>query len=126
MLFARRVFLIASIYGVIVLVPGFFSEASLNAMTPPAITHPEFYYGFFGAALAAQFFYFTISRDPIRYRPMMPLAVFAKFTFFAACLLLWLVGRMGLSNIFLGSLIDGVIMVMFAIAYVKTPRDKPV
>ncbi|MBI1261136.1 MAG: hypothetical protein GC184_05375 [Rhizobiales bacterium] len=125
MLFARRVFLIASIYGIIVLLPGFFMEAQFNAMTPPAITHPEFYYGFFGTAFAAQFFYFTISRDPIRYRPLMPFAIFAKFTFFATCLLLWLDGRMVWSNVFLGSLIDGLIMVMFAIAYAKTPRDKP-
>lgn len=123
MLFARRVFLIASIYGVIILLPGFFMEAQFNATTPPALTHPEFYYGFYGAALAAQCLYFMISRDPVRYRPLMPVAVFAKFTFFATCIGLYMSGRMGLSGPFYGSLIDGLLMVLFAVAYVKTPAS---
>jgi hypothetical protein len=46
--FSRIVFLIAGIYGLIVLLPGFFGEKMLAEKMPPPITHPEFYYGFFG------------------------------------------------------------------------------
>jgi hypothetical protein len=37
---------------------------------PPAITHPEFYYGFVGIATAWQVAFVIIGRDPERYRPL--------------------------------------------------------
>ena len=43
---ASRVFRFAGIYGLIVLVPQYFTEVKLGVDYPPAITHPEFYYGF--------------------------------------------------------------------------------
>ena len=46
--FSRIVFLVAGIYGIVVLLPGYFGEKMLAEKMPPAITHPEFYYGFFG------------------------------------------------------------------------------
>jgi|SRR5579872_615904 len=39
--------------------------------TPPAITHPEYFYGFLGGALAWQFLFLVLSTDPVRYRPMI-------------------------------------------------------
>ena len=50
--FSRAVFLLAGIDGIVVLAPGFFSERLLARQMPLAITHPGFYYGFFGVALA--------------------------------------------------------------------------
>jgi hypothetical protein len=44
--FSSIVFLAAGIYGLIVLAPGFFGEKIVAEKMPPAITHPEFYYGF--------------------------------------------------------------------------------
>jgi hypothetical protein len=41
MKFASRVFAAAGIYGLIVLVPQYFTEAKLGQDYPPAITHPE-------------------------------------------------------------------------------------
>ena len=46
MKFARGVFLIAGIWGVAVLVPFYFRFDAVGREAPPAITHPEFYYGF--------------------------------------------------------------------------------
>ncbi len=40
---ARLIFAIAAIYGLVVLVPGLFTEAAFNLASPPAINHPEFY-----------------------------------------------------------------------------------
>jgi len=48
MKFARVVFLVAGIYGLIVLLPQYFLEAKVGLDSPPPITHPEFYYGFIG------------------------------------------------------------------------------
>jgi len=58
-IFATRVYLIAAIYGFLVLVPQYFLEASL---VPPT-THPEQFYGFVGLALVWQFVFVMISRD---------------------------------------------------------------
>jgi hypothetical protein len=41
MTFAKRVFLIAGVYGVLVLAPQYFLEARIGRDFPPPITHPE-------------------------------------------------------------------------------------
>ena len=82
--FSRIVFLVAGIYGLIVLVPGFFSEKMLAEKMPPAITHPEFYYGFFGVAVAWQVAFLIIARDPQRFRPIIPAAILEKLTYCVA------------------------------------------
>ena len=51
MLFARRTFLVAGIYGLVVLLPMYFLEGRIGRDTPPPITHPEFFYGFLGVAI---------------------------------------------------------------------------
>ena len=37
-------------------------------MPPPGMSHPLFYYGFVGVALAWQVAFWLIARDPVRYR----------------------------------------------------------
>jgi len=71
MKFARIVFLIAGIYGILVLTPLYFLEQTIGRETPPPITHPEFFYGFVGVGLAWQIVFLIIARDPLRFRPMM-------------------------------------------------------
>ncbi len=93
MKFARWVFFLATLYGVIVLSPMFFQEAKFGHDYPPAITHPEFYYGFAGSALAWQVLYFVVGLDPIRYRPIMLVAMFAKLCFGLGTALLFALGR---------------------------------
>jgi hypothetical protein len=89
----RLIFTIAGIYGLIVLTPFLFMERALAARTPGGLTHPEYYYGFLGAALVMQLFYLTIGRDPVRYRPLMPLCTLAKLAFFVPVLILFLQAR---------------------------------
>jgi hypothetical protein len=43
MKFARGVFLVAGIYGLLVLTPIYFLEARIGRETPPPITHPEYF-----------------------------------------------------------------------------------
>jgi hypothetical protein len=61
--------------------PQFFLEAQIGRDYPPPITHPEHFYGFVGVALAWQFVFLLIGRDPARYRPLMPIAVLEKLAF---------------------------------------------
>jgi hypothetical protein len=120
--FARSVFLIASIYGVLILVPGFFTERLLGELAPPPLNHPEFYYGFYGAALSWQIVYFLISRDPVRYRPLMLVGFLAKLSFFGTCLVLYFIGRLPPNEVLYGSLVDGVLMGLFLVAYLRMDR----
>lgn len=52
--FARIVYLVAGIVGLLEIIPWYFLESTVNRMQPPAITHPEFYSAFVGIALAWQ------------------------------------------------------------------------
>jgi hypothetical protein len=52
MKFAKVTFLIAGIWGVLVLAPLYFLFDLIGRQDPPPITHPGFYYGFTSVGLA--------------------------------------------------------------------------
>ena len=56
MRFARLTFLIAGIYGLVVMLPQYFLEAKTGRDFPPAITHPEFFYGLLASLWPGRFF----------------------------------------------------------------------
>lgn len=114
--FAKRLFLIAGIYGVLAVAPLFFLEGAIGEQYPPAVTHPEFYYGFAFAALAWQAVYLIMSRDPVRFRPMIPAAMIGKVGFGLSVLVLFALGRLPLAGVPLPS-IDLVLAALFAWAY---------
>jgi hypothetical protein len=116
--FSRIVFLVAGIYGIIVLLPGFFGEKMLAEKMPPAITHLEFYYGFFGVGIAWQVAFLIISRDPQRFRPIIPAAILEKLTYCVACAVLFALGRVPLI-IALGGAGDFILGTLFTIAYFR-------
>jgi hypothetical protein len=121
MRFAKVVFLIAGIYGLIVLVPQYFLEEKSGRDFPPAITHPEYYYGFIGVALAWQVLFLILSRDPVRYRAMMIPSILEKAGFGIAVIVLFLQHRV--SPVMLGAaIIDLILGLLFALAYFKTAR----
>ena len=82
----------AAIYGLILLLPLYFMEKTVAA-PDAAFAHPEYYYGFVGAAAAWQLVYWTIGGDPAKYRAFMLLGVVAKFGFWIPTCLLWVAGR---------------------------------
>lgn len=91
--FASRLFLWAGIYGIIVLLPQYFLEEKIGQDFPPAITHPEHFYGFIGTALAWQLVFLVISWDVVRYRLLMIPAAVEKMLFVVAVFVLYLQGR---------------------------------
>lgn len=116
--FSRAVFLTAGIYGILVLAPGYFGERAMTKMLPPAITHPEFYYGFFGVGLAWQVAFLIIAADPARLRPIIPAAILEKLAYFVSCFVLYLQGRAPMLVV-AGGTIDLLLGTLFAIAYVR-------
>jgi hypothetical protein len=122
MKFAKLLYLIAGIYGLIVLLPLYFMEGKTGRDYPPAITHPEFYYGLIGVAVAWQICFLIISRDPRRYRPIMIAAIVEKLSYGIATIALYLQGRTG--AMILGSgVIDLLFGILFLIAYNQTRLD---
>jgi hypothetical protein len=119
MRFAKTVYFIAGVYGLIVLVPQFFMEEKTGRDFPPSITHPEYYYGFIGVAVAWQVLFLILSRDPVRYRAMMIPAVLEKAAFALAVLILFLQHRVS-SIILAAGIIDLTFGALFILAYLKT------
>ena len=123
MKFSRYTFLIAAIYGLLALAPQYFLEAKTGRDFPPAITHPEYYYGFTGVALAWQIAFLIISREPARYRPMMIPAMFEKFSFGIAAIVLFWQNR--LPAMMLGAgILDLILGALFVAAFLKTKERR--
>jgi hypothetical protein len=118
MTFARRVFFLAGIYGILTLTPLYFLEGRLSRDFPPAIAHPEHFYGFVGVALAWQVVFLIIARDPVRYRLMMIPAVLEKLSFGIASWWLYAQGRLALPMVGPAS-IDLVLAVVFTVDFVR-------
>ena len=119
--FARRVFTGAAVYGLLALVPQYFLEHRLNRDFPPAITHPEHFYGFVGIALAWQLAFLVIAHDPVRYRALMPIAALEKLAFGGAAVVLFALGRIAWPVLAVGA-VDLVLATLFLAAFRVTPR----
>jgi hypothetical protein len=120
MKFAKVVFRLAAFWGVLIIAPLYFMFDLIGRQDPPEITHPAFFYGFVGLALAWQIAFFFIAGDPVRYRPLMIPSIFEKFSYATAVVILVLEGRTSRSDLlFAGT--DFLLGVLFVIAYLKTP-----
>ena len=119
MKFARYSFLIAGIYGLLSLSPMYFLEAKNGRDFPPAITHPEFYYGFIGVALAWQVLFLVLSINPKRYRPMMIPAMLEKLSFAVPVIALFLLKRVAFLMV-VAAIPDLIFLGLFVTAFIKT------
>jgi hypothetical protein len=115
--YTRWLLRIAGAYGIIVLAPMSFMERRIGVDQPPAITHPEFFYGFVGVALAWQIAFLIMSTDPVRYRPLLWAAVFEKFSFGIAAIVLFAFQRLA-PQVLAAGLIDLALGIGFLIAAV--------
>src|SRR3954447_19584731 len=122
MKFAKVVFTVAGIYGVLVITPLFFIFDLIGKNDPPPITHPAFYYGFTTVTLAWQIAFLVIARDPVRLRPIMVPAMFEKFSYVIAATVLFMQHRMKVPDYAL-ALIDLTLGVLFVTAFVKTGKE---
>jgi hypothetical protein len=121
MRFARWVFLLAGVYGLLVMAPQFFLEEQIGREQPPPITHPEYFYGFVGVVLAWQVLFLVIASDPVRFRPAMLPAVLEKLSFAVAVPLLYLQQRVA-PVVVVFAAVDAVLAVLFILAFLWTPR----
>ena len=122
MKFAKLVFWIAAIWGVLIITPLYFMFDLIGRNDPPPVTHPGFFYGFVGAALAWQIVFFLIARDPLRHRPLMIPSVIEKFTYGVTVGLLVMQERMHPADMIFGG-IDLLLGILFVVAYFNTGAE---
>lgn len=122
MRFARVVFRIAGIWGLLVLLPLYFLFDEVGVRYPPPVTHPDFYFGFVGVALVWQIAFLIIATDPIRFRPMMVAAILEKFVWVATLGTLYLQGRVVLGQAAV-AFPDLALGLLFLAAFLKTAES---
>src|SRR5262249_41421496 len=122
MKFSRWLFLIAGIYGLAVLVPQYFLEGKIGEQTPPAITHPEYFYGFVGVGIAWQIAFLIIAQNPVRFRPMIIPGVLEKFSFGIAAIALHFQQRLP-PMLLVAAAIDLVLGTLFLVAWRRLARE---
>jgi hypothetical protein len=120
MRFPGLTFLVAGLYGLAVLLPQYFLLEKNGRDYPPPVNHPEYYYGFVGLAVAWQFVFILISRDPARHRPLMLPAVLEKLAWGVPVVILYAQGRLPPPALVTG-IIDLILCALFLVAYLKTP-----
>jgi hypothetical protein len=123
MRFAQWVFRFAGIYGMLVIPPMYFLEDRISLEHPPAVTHPEFFYGFIGVTMAWQIAFLIIGQDPVRHRPLMLAGIVEKFTFFVAAWWLFAKGRIE-ATIVGFACFDMVLGMLFFASWIKTRDDE--
>lgn len=124
MKFAKWTYLLAGIYGLLVLVPQYFLEAKNNIDYPPPINHPEYYYGFIGIAVAWQIAFLIIATDPKRYKLMMIASVIEKFSYGIAVVVLYMQARVTAELVLLTGIIDSFIGILFIISFWFVQKSK--
>lgn len=111
--FPGRMFRWAAIYGVLVLAPLYF------APLPPMMG--ETFLGFVGLALVFQGVFWVIGGDPVKYRPLMPLAVAEKLVFGGPALALFAQGYPIAPPVAVFAAIDLALGLGFLLAWRNTP-----
>lgn len=113
---------VAGIYGLITVAPLYLMEQAIATQSPPAITHPEYFYGFIGVTLAWQLLFLRLGRDPLALRAVIPITVVEKLGFAIPAIVLYAEHRIAGSTLGFG-LVDLVWAVLFTMSYARTdPR----
>jgi hypothetical protein len=118
--FARWTFRLAGIYGLVLMLPLYFAEERIARELPPAITHPELFYGFIGVVVAWQVAFLVIAQHPARYHPLMLVAVLEKFGYGIAVTALFHLDRVPVP-VFVFGIVELLLGAMFLLAFWTTP-----
>ena len=119
MKFARIVFTLAGVWGVVVLTPLYwlFDISGRQYAAPTA--YPHFFYGFISVAMVWQVAFFVIGSNPARFRPLMIPAMLEKFTYVATLIVLNAQGRVTAADM-MAAVPDSAVGLLFIAAWIRT------
>lgn len=118
MTFAKWVFTIGGLWGVLIIGSLFFLEPVIASQTGP-LSHPDTYYGFAVSTFAMQIGYLVIGRNPAAYRPFMLIGAGGKLAYAAFCWALYAQGRIPVTVPTLASP-DLLLAALFVAAWFRT------
>lgn len=119
MTFAKWVFTIGGVWGVLIIGPLFFTEQVMADTTGKPFNHPDTYYGFVAAVFCWQLSYLVIARDPARYRPFMLLGALGKVLYAGGCWVLFAQGRIPITVPAIASP-DLLLAALFVVSWFRT------
>ncbi len=90
---ARIVFVVAGIWGIVVLTPLYWLRDVTGRQYMPPTDYPGFFYGFFAVALAWQVAFLVIGSSPARFRPLMLPAIVEKLGYVITLIVLYVQAR---------------------------------
>ena len=119
MTFARTVFVVAGIWGIVVLTPFYWLVDVTGRRYDPPTAYPHFFYGFLAVALAWQIAFLVIGSNPARFRALMIPAMLEKFGYVATLGVLFGQGRIAFADE-VAAVPDGLLGLLFILAFVRT------
>jgi len=119
MRFAKIVFTIAGVWGLLVVTPLYFLVDVTGRQYPPPADYPQFFYGFLAVTIAWQLAFLVIGSNPGRFRLLMLPAIVEKLGYVTTLIVLYSQGRISATdaNPILPDLVLGL---LFIVAFAKT------
>lgn len=118
MKFAKIVFTLAGVWGIVVLTPLFALFDITGRPYAVPTDYPHFFYGFLSVAMAWQIAFLIIGSDPARFRPLMIPSIIEKVGYVVILALLHGRGRISTDDAMAG-VPDLILGILFIAAFVK-------
>ena len=113
MRFARIIFVIAGVLGVLAMVPMYLAQESYR------------YYASLCGLVAWQFAFFVIASDPQRFRTMMIPATLEKLLWVGTLVVVYFRGQLTSPELLASTIPHGILGALFVAAFFKTPPMQP-
>ena len=125
MKFARVAFLIAGVWGIVVLTPLYFLVDLTGRQYAAPADYPQFFYGFLSVAMAWQIAFLVIGSSPARFKPLMIPSIVEKFGHVTGVAVLYSQSRLSVTDATAAGP-DLLLGVLFILAFAMTPKFTPI
>ena len=120
MKFARIVFIVAGVWGLVVVTPLYFLFDITGRQYAPPADYPHFFYGFLSVTIAWQIAFLVIGSSPARFRPLMIPSIVEKLGYVVTLAVLHGQARIPAADA-AAAVPDLLLGVLFIAAFAKTP-----
>jgi hypothetical protein len=121
-IFAKIVFIVAGVWGIVVVTPLYFLVDVTGRQYAPPAAYPQFFYGFLSVTLAWQVAFLIIGSSPARFRLVMIPSIIEKLGYVATVALLHGQARISAADATVAGP-DLLLGVLFIVAFAKTPAS---
>jgi hypothetical protein len=123
MRFAKIVFIVAGVWGIVVLTPLYFLYDVTGRQYSPPADYPQLFYGFLSVAMAWQVAFLVIGSSPARFRLLMIPSIIEKLGYVVTLLVLYGQGRIPATDA-TPAIPDFLLGVLFIAAFAKTSGSR--